>query len=151
MTVIKADFNDFSAASVNDPATEKFIGVFYEVYKELGYGFLESVYREAMRIALLQAGCTIETEVPINVTFRGSVVGVFRADLIVDHSVLLELKTADELCKAHESQTLNYLRATTIETALLLNFGPSPKVRRLVMKNATKQPSLSSTSKDISL
>jgi len=151
MTVIKADFNDFSAASANDPATEKIIGVFYDVYKELGYGFLESVYREAMRIALLQAGCAVETEIPINVSFRGTVVGVFRADLVVDRSILLELKTADELCKAHESQTLNYLRATTIEIALLLNFGPSPKVRRLVMRNAAKQPSLSSISKDISL
>jgi GxxExxY protein len=150
MTVIKADFSDYSAASSNDPGTEKIIGVFYDVYKELGYGFLESVYREAMRIALLQAGCTVETEVPINVSFRGGVVGVFRADLIVNHSILLELKTADELCKAHESQTLNYLRATTIETALLLNFGPSPKIRRLVMKNASKQPPLSSKSTGIS-
>jgi GxxExxY protein len=150
MTVIKADFNDFSSAGTNDPTTEKIIGVFYDVYKELGYGFLESVYREAMRIALLQAGCIVETEVPINVSFRDAVVGIFRADLIVNRSVLLELKTADELCKAHESQTLNYLRATTIETALLLNFGPSPKVRRLVMKNTAKQSSLSSGSKDIS-
>jgi GxxExxY protein len=151
MTVIKADFNDSSSASANDPVTEKIIGVFYDVYKELGYGFLESVYREAMRIALLQAGCMVETEVPINVSFRDAIVGVFRADLIVDSSILLELKTSDELCKAHESQTLNYLRATAIETALLLNFGPSPKIRRLVMKNASKQPSLSSKSTGISL
>lgn len=151
MTVIKADFSDSFPANANDPVTERIIGVFYDVYKELGYGFLESIYREAMRIALLQAGCTVETEVPINVTFRETVIGIFRADLIVDRSILLELKTADELCKAHESQTLNYLRATTIETALLLNFGPSPKVRRLVMKNTAKQPSLSSKSTDISL
>jgi GxxExxY protein len=143
MTVIKADFNDFSSAGMNDLATEKIIGVFYDVYKELGYGFLESVYREAMRIALMQAGCIVETEMPINVSFRGDVVGVFRADLIINGSILLELKTADELCKAHESQTLNYLRATTIETALLLNFGPSPKVRRLVMKNISKSTDIS--------
>jgi len=149
MTEIKADCSDPSLSSQNDPETEKIIGIFYDVYNELGYGFLESVYRRAIRLALLQAGCFVEEEVPINVSFRNTIVGVFRADLIVDRSILLELKTADELCRAHESQTLNYLRATTIETALLLNFGPVPKVRRLVMKNATKQRSLSSRSKKV--
>ncbi len=65
----------------NDSLTEKIIGVFYEVYNELGFGFLESVYREAMRIALGQAGLRVEAEVPIPVSFRGSLVGVFRAEL----------------------------------------------------------------------
>jgi GxxExxY protein len=102
-----------------------------------------------MRIALRQAGCQVETEMPINVSFRNQVIGIFRADLIINQAILLELKTAEGLCKAHESQTLNYLRATTIETALLLNFGPTPKVRRLVMENATKQRSLSSRSKQV--
>ena len=65
----------------HDEVTDRIIGVFYEGYNELGYGFLESVYREAMRIALMQAGLTAVTEVPIPVSFRGTVVGVFRADL----------------------------------------------------------------------
>jgi GxxExxY protein len=65
---------------VNDLLTEKIIGVFYEVYNELGFGFLESVYREAMRIALHEAGLSVDAEVPVPVSFRGRVIGVFRAD-----------------------------------------------------------------------
>jgi GxxExxY protein len=68
----------------NDPLTERIIGVFYDVYDELGFGFLESVYWEAMRIALAQAGLPVEAEVPVPVSFRGMPVGVFRADLVVD-------------------------------------------------------------------
>jgi GxxExxY protein len=68
----------------NDPVTEKIIGVFYEVYHELGFGFLEWVYREAMQIALGQAGLRVEAEVPVPVSFRGKLIGVFRADLVVD-------------------------------------------------------------------
>src|SRR6266702_6293969 len=95
--------------------TERIIGVFYDVYKELGYGFLESVYRESMRLALEQSGLNVKTEVPIPVSFRGSVVGVFRADLIVSDIVLIELKACEQLLRQHESQTMHYLRATPLE------------------------------------
>ena len=71
----------------NDPLTERVIRVFYEVYNELGFGFLESVYREAMRIALAEAGFRVEAEVPVPVSFRGRSVGVFRADIVVDGSI----------------------------------------------------------------
>jgi GxxExxY protein len=84
--------------------------VFYEVYNELGFGFLESVYREAMRIALEQAGLLVEAEVAVPVSFRGRPVGVFRADLVVDGRVVIELKTAESINKAHEAQVLHYLR-----------------------------------------
>jgi GxxExxY protein len=81
------NITEFSGS--NDPLTEKIIGVFYEVYNELGFVFFESVYREAMRIALGQAGLPVEVEVSVPVSFRGSLVGVFRADLVVDGRVVL--------------------------------------------------------------
>src|SRR5438105_10212931 len=88
--------------------TEMIIGVFYEVYNELGFGFIESVYRNSLRLALIDKGLSVKEEVAITVFFRGSKVGDFKADLIVNDSVLLELKTAETLVRAHDAQTLNY-------------------------------------------
>jgi GxxExxY protein len=119
--------------------TERAIGIFYDVYNELGYGFLESVYREAMRLALMQTGLQVGVEVPINVSFRGAVIGVCRADLIVNDVVLLELKTCEGLGQQHEAQTMNYLRATNVEVAFLMNFGPEPKFRRILLDNEKKR------------
>jgi len=104
--------------------TDTVIGVFYDVYNELGFGFLESVYRNALRLALLEKGLTIEEEVTVSVFFRGQNVGDFRADLVVNGVLLLELKTAERIVPAHESQLLNYLRSTSLELGLILNFGP---------------------------
>jgi GxxExxY protein len=133
----------------HDDLTQKIIGVFYDVYNELGRGFLESVYREAMRLALSQAGIKVVSEVPIPVEFRGVVIGIFRADLIVNDAVLIELKAAEGLAREHESQTLNYLRATRIKVALLMNFGSTARFKRLVMDNTsrkTKEKSVESVS-----
>jgi GxxExxY protein len=118
--------------------TDMVIGVFYDVYNELGFGFLESVYRNALRLALLEKGLTIEEEVTVSVFFRGQNVGDFRADLVVRGVLLLELKTAERIVPAHEAQLLNYLRSISLELGLILNFGPRPQVRRLVLKNARK-------------
>jgi GxxExxY protein len=123
----------------HDGLTQRIIGVFYDVYNELGSGFLESIYREAMRLALNQPDLQVEAEVPIQVLFRGNVVGILRADLIVNDAVLIELKACDALAREHESQTLNYLRATRIEVALLMNFGPTPRFKRLAMDNDLKK------------
>ena len=112
----------------HEELTQRVIGVFYDVYNELGYGFLESVYREAMRLALTQAGLRVESEVPVPVSFRGVVVGIFRADLIVNDCLLVELKAVEQMVRQHASQTMHYLRATSIEVALLMNFGPSPRL-----------------------
>jgi len=120
--------------------TELVIGVFFDVYNELGSGFLESVYREAMRVALTETGLEVKTEVPVPVSFRGVIVGVFRADLIVNDLVLVELKASEQIIRQHESQTMHYLRATPIEVALLMNFGPAPRFKRLVMDNESKKP-----------
>ncbi len=113
--------------------------MFYEVYNELGFGFLESVYREAMRIALGQAGLDVKAEVPVPVNFRGNLVGVFRADLIVNGGVIVELKTADSISKAHEAQVLHYLRASLMEVGLVMNFGPDARFRRVEMRNERKK------------
>jgi GxxExxY protein len=118
--------------------TDSIIGVFYEVYSELGFGFLESVYRKALCMALIEKGLRVESEVATSVFFRGEKVGDFRADLIVNQIVLLELKTAEKIVRAHEAQVLNYLRSTTLELGLILNFGPQPQIRRLVLDNARK-------------
>jgi GxxExxY protein len=121
------------------PLTEQVIGIFYDVYNELGHGFLESVYREAMIVALNQGGLIVRKEVPVPVWFRSTRVGDFRCDLVVNGIVLLELKAARNIEPAHEAQTLNYLRATHIEVALLFNFGPRASFRRLVFENSRKQ------------
>ena len=120
--------------------TERIIGVFYEVYNELGPGFLESVYESSMTIALRAAGLEVTVQALVPVYFRGVLVGEFRADLVVDQSVLLELKAARAIEPAFEAQILNYLRATPIEIGLLLNFGPRPEVRRFAYSNARKRP-----------
>ncbi|HYM76624.1 MAG TPA: GxxExxY protein [Candidatus Dormibacteraeota bacterium] len=119
--------------------TEKIIGIFYDVYNELGYGFLESTYAEAMVIALKDAGLAVDREVPVPVWFRGRKAGQYFADLTVEGTILLELKTARSLEKAHEAQLLHYLRATDIEVGLLLNFGVRPQFRRFLFDNERKK------------
>lgn len=123
----------------NQELTEEIIGVFFEVYNELGPGFLESVYESSMAIALCGAGLEVTAQSLVPVYFRGVLVGEFRADLVVNRSVLLELKAARAIEPAFEAQVLNYLRATPIEVGLLLNFGPRPEVRRFAYSNARKR------------
>jgi GxxExxY protein len=119
--------------------TEKIIGIFYDVYNELGYGFLECVYEESLVIALQEARLTANRQIPLPVWFRGHKVGEFRADLIVENSVLLELKSARSLEPAHEAQLLHYLKSTEIEVGMLLNFGARPQFRRLLFDNERKK------------
>lgn len=125
--------------------THKIIGAFYDVYNALGHGFLESVYAGAMPIALLERGLTVEREVPFPVTFHDKVIGEYRADLVVESNILVELKAAERISPAFEGQLLNYLRASGISVGLLLNFGPRPTTRRMILTTsqacATEQPS----------
>lgn len=118
--------------------TEKVLRVFYDVYNELGHGFLESVYRGAMEIALREKGLRVQSEVPIRVWFRGKLVGDFRVDLLVEDAVILELKAARGMGSSHEAQALNYLRASEFEVGMLLNFGRKPEFKRLAYDNARK-------------
>jgi len=119
--------------------TERIIGVFYDVYNELGFGFLESVYETSMTVALEETGLKVSRQVPIPVWFRGREVGTFFADLVVNDLILLELKTARNIDSTHEAQLLHYLRATEIEVGLLLNFGQRAHFRRLLFDNERKQ------------
>ena len=119
--------------------TEKIIGVFYEVYNELGQGFLESVYQNALSLALEQAGLQVAREVALPVFFRGEMVGDFRADLIVNGVVIVELKSARAIESCHEAQIYNYLRSTEIEVGLVLNFGPRAQFRRMAFENSRKK------------
>ena len=124
---------------IHSELTEKIIGVFYDVYNELGYGFLESTYAEAIVIALGQAGLVVQREYPVPVWFRGVKVGQYFADVMVNDKILLELKTAHNIDSAHEAQLLHYSRATEIEVGLLLNFGVRPQFRRLLFDNVRKK------------
>jgi GxxExxY protein len=118
--------------------TQKVIGVFYDVYNDLGYGFLESVYHRALGLALESAGLRVGSSIKILVWFRGVQVGYFEADLLVENCVLLELKAVRTLDSSHQAQLLNYLRATDIEVGLLLNFGLKPEFKRLLFDNPRK-------------
>ena len=120
------------------------VQVFYTVYNELGFGFLEAVYEEALEIALTEAGFSVSRQVATPIWFRGRKIGDYKADLVVNNAVLIELKAARALDSTHEAQTLNYLRATDFEVALLLNFGPKPQFRRLVFENDRKKGKVSS-------
>ena len=122
----------------HEQLTGKIIEVFYEVYNELGHGFLESVYESSLRLALSQAGLYVPPKTPLEVWFRGVIVGTFEPDVTVERFVILEIKAARGINPAHEAQLLNYLRATEVEVGLLLNFGPKPEFRRLAFDNARK-------------
>ena len=115
------------------------IKCFYEVYNELGRGFLESVYQEAMFIRLQEDCIPVEKEKRIEVFFHGKPVGKFRADLIVDSKIIIELKAVKKIIPEHEAQLINYLRATKIEVGLILNFGDEPSFARKVYDNDRKK------------
>lgn len=118
--------------------THKIINVFFEVYNELGHGFLESVYQRSLGLALVAAGVQVRGHVRIPVWYRGQRVGMFEGDMLVNDSILLELKTARCLDLSHSSQLQNYLRATDIEVGILLNFGLKPEFKRLILENSSK-------------
>ena len=119
--------------------TDQIINCFYEVYNELGHGFLESVYQKSLLIVLDSAGLQACSPVQIPVWFRGTRVGSFEGDVLVEKCVLLELKVARALDSSHRAQLLNYLRATDIEVGLLLNFGPKPEFKRFAYDNRNKR------------
>jgi len=113
-----------------DKLTENVIGCAYRVHNELGTGFLEKVYENALRIELAEAGLAVKQQHPIPVKYHGEVVGDFYTDLMIEGSLIVELKAVQELCKAHEVQLVNYLTATGINDGLLINFGASVEVKR---------------------
>ena len=114
--------------------TEKIIGCAYRVYNKMGFGYLESVYEKCMLIELRKAGFNIESQKPIRVQYDGEVVGDFIADILVNDTVILELKSVRKLVEAHEVQLVNYLVATGKPVGLLINFGET----RVAVKRKVK-------------
>ena len=113
--------------------TETIIGCAYRVYNKMGFGFLESVYEKCLLIELLKAGMDAESQKPITVYYDDEIVGEFVADIIVNDTVILELKSVRRVVKAHEVQLVNYLVATGKPIGLILNFGESKvEVKRKV-------------------
>ena len=117
--------------------TGKIISAFYDVYNELGYGFLEKVYENALINELISRNIDCKKQQPIKVYYKEKEVGKYFADIIVEDKVILELK-ASALCEEHEYQLLNYLKATDIEVGLLLGFGKKPTFVRKIFSNSRK-------------
>ena len=119
--------------------TDKILNAFFKVvYPELGYGFLEKVYENALALTLRQMGLNVEQQARILVYFNSEVIGEYFADLLVEDRVIVELKATQSITREHESQLLNYLRATPDEVGFLLNFGPKPDFRRKAFDNDRK-------------
>lgn len=113
--------------------TEKIIGCAYRVYNKMGFGFLESVYEKCLMIELRKAGLSAESQVPIHVEYEGENVGEFIADIFVEGTVVVELKSVKRIVRAHEIQVVNYLSATNKEIGLILNFSETKvEVKRKV-------------------
>ena len=122
----------------NSILTDAILCCFYSVYNTLGYGFLEKVYQRALCLELENRGISAVAEAPITVLYRDQVVGEYFCDVLVENNVILEIKATNGLIAKHEAQLLNYLKATSIEVGLLLNFGPDPQVKRKVYSNNGK-------------
>ena len=125
--------------------TEKIIACFFQVYNTLGWGFLEKVYHFALLHELRKRGIGVESRAKIDVLYDGLIAGKYFADLLVENTVIVELKATEQLSPSHEAQLINYLKATTIGVGLLFNFGPKPQFKRKVFETAqrllTHQPS----------
>lgn len=121
--------------------TDQIIKTFFDVYNELGSGFLEKVYQNAFYLELKNRGFNVEAQKQIKVHYKNQQVGVYYADLIINKSVILELKATDSILEIFEYQLINYLKASNIEIGLLFNFGLMPEFRRKVFSNKRKKHS----------
>jgi len=124
----------FNLELLHKEITEQIIGAAFEVYRELGYGFLEKVYQRAMQVELRLRGLKAEIEQKIQVTFKGNVVGDYQADIFVSDVVMVELKVAKTYNSEDEAQLFNELKATGVKVGLLINFGRSKvEFKRMVL------------------
>ncbi len=114
--------------------TERIIGAAFKVHNELGMGFLEKVYENALAYELRESGLNVQSQQSLTVRYLGVVVGDYVADLVVEQNVLLEIKAIQALNQSHTAQLLNYLKATGLRVGLLLNFGtPKLQLKRLIL------------------
>ena len=118
------------ASYPHEALTRQIIGAAYEVHRQLGYGYLERVYENALAVELKSRDVPVEQQAKINVHYKDALVGVYIADLLVDNVVVCEIKTGESIASAHQAQLLNYLKATGLKVGLILNFGP----KRVVIK-----------------
>jgi GxxExxY protein len=125
-------------ALLHGELTRTIIGRFFIVYNRLGFGHLENVYAEALRMELSKTCGRVEREVPIAVHYDGEIIGSYRVDLRIDNSVIIEVKAARAIATEHERQVLNYLKCSEIEVGLLFNFGTKPEFRRFLLTNDRK-------------
>ena len=119
--------------------SDSILKIYYEVYNELGYGFLEKVYQNAMYFELKSQGFKVEAQKQIKVYYKSQMVGEYFADIIVEDLITLELKACECLMDGHQAQLLNYLKVTKVEIGMLLNFGTEPEFKRLIYTNDRKK------------
>jgi GxxExxY protein len=117
----------------HEEITEQIINAAHTVHNKLGYGFLEKIYHNSLVIELRKRNLFVEPEKPIKVNYDKQTVGEFFADIVVDNKVIVEVKAADRHNPVFEAQLLNYLRATGLEVGLIINFGTSVEVKRMVL------------------
>lgn len=118
----------------DEKLTYKIRGCIYDVYRELGAGFLEKVYENSLEIELLNQGLHVEKQYSLAVNYKGTTVGEFVADFVIEDRVILELKAVNKLLPVHEAQLLNYLKVANIKVGLLVNFTyPKAIVKRVVL------------------
>ena len=129
-----------TADLIEHELTHSVIGAYYEVYNTLGYGFLESIYSAALERELVARGHAVSREHAVRVTYKAEEIGFQRVDMIVDQTLVIEIKSTASLAQAAERQLMNYLRATNLEVGLLLHFGPKPTFHRVVSKNRLPYP-----------
>ena len=114
--------------------TKAVIGAAFEVHREMGSGFLEKVYQTALAYELRRLGLTVEPEAEMPVRYKGGVVGIYYADLVIESNVICEIKAIARWAPEHEAQILHYLKATGIKVGLLLNFGtPRLQIKRMIL------------------
>ena len=119
--------------------TKVLIGIYYDIYNELGYGFLEKVYHNAFLIELRLQGFKFDSQKKLNVFYKSENVGDYVPDIIVNNCVIIELKCVESMVDSHEAQLLNYLKATDCEVGLLFNFGKDPQFIRKIFTNNLKK------------
>ncbi len=113
--------------------TARILKSFYTVYNKLGFGFLEKVYENALLLELRKQGLSCMPQQQVKVYYEEVQVGFYMADIIVNESIIIEIKATENLCEQHEYQLINYLRATDLEIGILLNFGKSPQFKRKIV------------------
>ncbi len=157
MTQINADFSDVELTIIlariftdffilipsfmllHEELSDQILSAFYEVYNQLGYGFLEKVYQNALFLELKEKGLSVVPQRRCAVYYKNREVGEYFSDIIVNEVIILELKACDFIARDHELQLQNYLKASKIELGFILNFGPKPKFVRMVLSNTKKR------------